>query len=96
MFEVAQFKLEMITQMSSARRGIRTEEMIEVAKDEDISLDSLVHRIATGSIIIPKNISTKQKTKAVGIVTPVSNFKALDDIFLIHCKELEILQIAGL
>jgi len=57
----------MSTQMDSARRGIRTEEMIEVAKDEDISLDSLVHRVATGSIIIPKNISRKQKIKAVGI-----------------------------
>jgi phosphomethylpyrimidine synthase len=44
----------MSTQMSSARRGIKTEEMIEVAKDEDVSLDSLVHRIANGSIIIPK------------------------------------------
>ena len=53
--------------MSSARRGIKTEEMIEVAKDEDVSLDSLVHRIANGSIIIPKNISRKQKIKAVGI-----------------------------
>ena len=57
----------MSTQMSSARRGIKTEEMIEVAKDEDVSLDSLVHRIANGSIIVPKNISRKQKIKAVGI-----------------------------
>ncbi len=57
----------MSTQMSSAKRGIRTEEMIEVAKDEDISLESLVHRIANGSIIIPRNISRRQKIKAVGI-----------------------------
>jgi phosphomethylpyrimidine synthase len=45
------------TQMSSARRGIATEEMIEVAKNEGIDLDFLVQRVSNGSIIIPKNNS---------------------------------------
>jgi phosphomethylpyrimidine synthase len=59
--------LEMGTQMSSARRGIATEQMIRVAKDEDIDLNFLVQRVANGSIIIPKNNSRKQEVKVVGI-----------------------------
>jgi phosphomethylpyrimidine synthase len=41
----------MVTQMSSARRGIATEEMVQVAKDEDIDLGFLIQRVANGSII---------------------------------------------
>ena len=55
------------TQMSSARRGIATQEMIEVAKYEDINLELLVRKVANGSVIIPKNNSRKQKIKVVGI-----------------------------
>jgi phosphomethylpyrimidine synthase len=55
------------TQMSSARRGIATAEMMQVAKDEDVGLDTLLHGIARGSIIIPKNTVRKQQIKAVGI-----------------------------
>ena len=55
------------TQMSSARRGIATDEMKQVAKDEDVTLDTLVQGIAKGSIIIPKNIERKQEIKVVGI-----------------------------
>src|SRR5690606_23767528 len=57
----------MSTQMSSARRGVATDEMKQVAKDEDISLDYLVRSVANGSIIIPKNNTRKQRIKAVGI-----------------------------
>lgn len=57
----------MVTQMSSARRGIATEEMVEVAKDEDVDLGFLVQRVANGSIIIPKNNVRKQNIKVVGI-----------------------------
>lgn len=57
----------MVTQMSSARRGIATEEMLQVAKDEDIGLDYLIHKVANGSIIIPKNNVRKQDIKVVGI-----------------------------
>lgn len=53
--------------MSSARRGIATEEMIQVAKYEDINLDSLLRKVANGSVIIPKNNSRKQKIRVVGI-----------------------------
>jgi phosphomethylpyrimidine synthase len=55
------------TQMSSAIRGIATDEMRQVAKDEDISLDTLVHGIARGSIIIPRNTARKQQINVVGI-----------------------------
>jgi phosphomethylpyrimidine synthase len=55
------------TQMSSARRGIATDEMKQVAKDEDVTLDTIVQGIARGSIIIPKNIERKQEIKVVGI-----------------------------
>jgi phosphomethylpyrimidine synthase len=55
------------TQISSARRGIATNEMRQIAKEEDIALDSLVHGIAKGSIIIPKNVERKQEIKVVGI-----------------------------
>ena len=37
----------MATQMSSARRGIATDEMKQVAKDEDVTLDWLLPKIAT-------------------------------------------------
>ena len=63
----AAVELEMGTQMSNARRGIATEEMKQVAKDEDIDLSHLVQRVANASIIIPKNNSRKQKIKVVGI-----------------------------
>ena len=55
------------TQMSSARRGVATDEMIQVAKDEDFSLDALLQGIAKGSIIIPKNTARKQQIKVIGI-----------------------------
>ena len=53
--------------MSSARRGVATDEMIQVAKDEDFSLDALLQGIAKGSIIIPKNTARKQQIKVIGI-----------------------------
>ena len=36
----------MTTQMTSARRGVATDEMKQVAKDEDVSLDWLIPKIA--------------------------------------------------
>lgn len=53
--------------MSSAKRGKATDEMKQVAKDEDVSLEYLVRSIANGSIIIPKNNVRKQKIRVVGI-----------------------------
>jgi phosphomethylpyrimidine synthase len=57
----------MVSQMSSARRGIATEEMTQVAKDEDIDLGFLVQRVASDSIIIPKNNVRKQNIKVIVI-----------------------------
>jgi phosphomethylpyrimidine synthase len=53
--------------MSTARRGIATEEMLQVAKDEDIDINFLIPKVANGSIIIPRNNIRKQKIKVVGI-----------------------------
>jgi len=53
--------------MSTARRGIATEEMFQVAKDEDIDINFLIPKVANGSIIIPRNNIRKQKIKVVGI-----------------------------
>ncbi len=55
------------TQLSSAKRGIATEEMRKVAKDEDLDIDFIVNNVAKGTIIIPKNNARKQKIKVVGI-----------------------------
>ncbi|MGE0242661.1 MAG: phosphomethylpyrimidine synthase ThiC [Nitrososphaeraceae archaeon] len=57
----------MCTQMSSAKRGIATEEMLQVAKDEDIDINILIPKVANGSVIIPRNNVRKQKIKVVGI-----------------------------
>jgi phosphomethylpyrimidine synthase len=53
--------------MSSAKRGIATEEMLQVAKDEDIDINILIPKVANGSVIIPRNNVRKQKIKVVGI-----------------------------
>jgi phosphomethylpyrimidine synthase len=55
------------TQMSAARRGIATEEMKTVAKDEGVTLEWLLPKIANGSIIIPHNNERPQKIHVVGI-----------------------------
>ena len=38
--------------MTSARRGVATDEMKQVAKDEDVTLDWLIPKIASGSITV--------------------------------------------
>ncbi len=55
------------TQMSSARRGVATDEMKQVARDEDVTVEWLLQKIASGSIIIPSNNVRKQKIHNVGI-----------------------------
>ena len=49
----------MATQMSSARRGVATDEMKHVAKDEDVTLDWLLPKIAKRL-----NYHSKQQRKA--------------------------------
>src|SRR5713226_7670922 len=53
--------------MSAARRGIATEEMKAVARDEAVTLEWLMPKIANGSIIIPHNNVRPQKIHVVGI-----------------------------
>jgi phosphomethylpyrimidine synthase len=55
------------TQLSAARRGIITDEMKQVAKDEGVTPEWLRAQIATGSIIIPANNIRPQKVHRVGI-----------------------------
>lgn len=56
------------TQMSYARRGQATEEMVDISKEEGINLETLIHGMAKGSIILPRNLARKQKTvRYVGI-----------------------------
>ncbi len=57
----------MVTQLGSAKRGFVTEEMVKVAKDEDVDISFVLKGVANGSIIIPKNIARKQDIKVVGI-----------------------------
>ena len=53
--------------MTSARRGVATDEMKQVAKDEDVTLEWLIPKIASGSIIIPSNNVRKEKIHNVAI-----------------------------
>jgi len=53
--------------MSAARRGVATDQMKLVARDEDVTLDWLLPKIAKGSIIIPSNNVRPQKIHNVGI-----------------------------
>jgi phosphomethylpyrimidine synthase len=58
----------MATQVTSAKRGVATPEMMKVAKEEDTSINVIKERVSNGSIIIPNNINRKQKdVKHVGI-----------------------------
>ncbi|MGN6624145.1 MAG: phosphomethylpyrimidine synthase ThiC, partial [Candidatus Nitrosocosmicus sp.] len=57
------------TQLSSAKRGIFTDEIKQVAKDEELDIDFITRAIAKGSIIIPNNNERKhsQQHKIIGI-----------------------------
>ena len=57
----------MATQMGYARRGVATEQMRQVARDEDVTLEWLLPKIASGAVIIPSNNSRPQKIHNVGI-----------------------------
>ena len=50
--------------MNAARRGIATDEMKAVARDEDVTLEWLIPKIANGSIIIPHNNARLQKIQS--------------------------------
>ena len=54
-----------MTQKSEARKGNITKEMENISKHENISTEKIRDRIASGKIVIPKNIN--RNTKPVGI-----------------------------
>ncbi len=60
-------KYKVATQLNSAKRGIATDEMKKVAKDEDVDVNFVIKGIANGSIIIPKNVARIQQIKPTGI-----------------------------
>ena len=43
--------ISMATQMSSARRGVATDEMKQVAKDEDVTLDWLLPKLLVAQLL---------------------------------------------
>ncbi|MCX4367550.1 MAG: phosphomethylpyrimidine synthase ThiC [Clostridia bacterium] len=47
--------MDYTTQMDAARRGIVTKEMETVAREENISIESLMEELAKGTVIIPAN-----------------------------------------
>ncbi len=51
--------MEYKTQMEAARNGIKTKELIQVAKDEDMPADELLALVASGQTVIPANINHK-------------------------------------
>jgi phosphomethylpyrimidine synthase len=55
------------TQLTSAKRGIITEEMKIVAKDEELEPEYIMHGIRNGSIIIPRNKVREEYLRLIGI-----------------------------
>lgn len=59
--------MDYTTQMDAARRGIVTKEMEAVAREEDISIESLMEELAKGTVIIPANKNHKcLKPRGIG------------------------------
>ncbi|MBI5492376.1 MAG: phosphomethylpyrimidine synthase ThiC [Deltaproteobacteria bacterium] len=55
-----------MTQVESARKGIITKEMEEVARSENASADRIRELIAEGKIVIPNNINRKARIVGIG------------------------------
>jgi phosphomethylpyrimidine synthase len=55
-----------LTQIESARKGIFTPEMQEVARNEGLEPEEIQKRVALGSVVVPANLG-KKKTRPVGI-----------------------------
>ncbi len=59
--------MDYTTQMDAARRGIVTKEMEAVAREENISIESLMEELAKGTVIIPANKNHKcLKPRGIG------------------------------
>jgi len=85
-----------VTQMKSAYQGKISDEMKEVAKKEDIGIQKLMKRLASGHVVIPKNINSKSIPVGIGkglrtkINANVGSSSELEDIKL----EIEKAKIA--
>jgi len=55
-----------MTQMDKAKKGIITEEMKTIAKEENVSEDFIRRGVANGRIIIPSNINREVKPVGIG------------------------------
>jgi phosphomethylpyrimidine synthase len=55
-----------LTQIESARKGILTPEMQEVARQEGLEPDEIQKRVAQGTVVIPANLG-KKKARPVGV-----------------------------
>jgi len=55
-----------LTQKSEAIKGNITQEMKDVAKQENIEVDKLARLIADGKVVIPKNINSHAKACGIG------------------------------
>src|SRR5437016_10132057 len=56
----------MATQLSLARQGRVTPEMIQVAEDEGQSPEEIRQRVADGTVVIPKNVHHDFRAIGVG------------------------------
>ena len=58
---------DVMTQITSARRGVLTEEIKKVAKSEKLSPEFIRQRVAEGRIVITKNTVRKEDVKPLGV-----------------------------
>lgn len=56
-----------MTQLTSARNGIVTNEMLEVANSEGLTPEVVRRRVAEGYIVITKNVARREQIKPLGI-----------------------------
>ncbi len=59
-------KLDIMTQLTSARRGEITQELKDVAEKEGISKEKLLRRVAKGKVVIPKNVNREIEPIGIG------------------------------
>lgn len=55
-----------MTQLKHARKGKITDEMKQIAKEENIDIQKLVKNVANGYMTIPKNVNGKSSPKGIG------------------------------
>ncbi|MGO8915239.1 MAG: phosphomethylpyrimidine synthase ThiC, partial [Stellaceae bacterium] len=55
-----------MTQIEAARKGIVTQQMLEVAEDEGLKPEEIRELIATGEVVIPRNVHHDFRAIGVG------------------------------